>query len=284
MDINLSKQLLYVAALGNNSLETVDIQNGRTVHSVQNLDEPQGVAYITSTNEVFVANGGNGICCFYNAADFEKTANISLGSDADDVRYDARDKKIYVGYGQGGLAIIDVLTHQIIAKIALPAHPEGFQIDKQLNKVFVNVPGATQIDVIDLQTRSIAAKWRTAYRANFPMAVDTSRHILFIGFRNPAKLVAINAVTGAKIAEADLVTDVDDLFFDGEAGKVYASGGGGYINIFSYSNSTLRKTANIGVRNGARTSLLIPSMQLFIIAERARAGQAAALSIFETSR
>jgi hypothetical protein len=284
LDINLKDQVIYMAALGNNSLEVIDLKKGTLSHSISDLNEPQGVAYIPQINEIVVANGGNGNCDFYNAGSFKKTASITLGSDADDVRYDSADKKIYVGYGDGGIAIIDVIKHQKIADIKLPAHPEGFQLDKRLDKVFVNVPDAGQIDVIDLKTLSVVDKWKTKYNANFPMAIDEAHHILFIGYRRPGKLVAIDAGNGKAISEIDLVGDADDLFFDAHSNKIYASGGGGFINVFAFDSAAFKKRANIPVRSGARTSLLIPSDNLFILAERAGSSKGAQLNVFSTAK
>src|SRR5215831_229522 len=74
LDVNLKDQLVYVAALGNNTLEVADLRSGKILHSIKGLDEPQGVGYIPQHEEIFVANGGNGDCYFYNARSFEKTA------------------------------------------------------------------------------------------------------------------------------------------------------------------------------------------------------------------
>ena len=215
LDVNLKEKIVYVAALGNNSLEIVDINKGKVLHSIKGLDEPQGVAYIPQQQEIFVANGGNGDCYFYNAHSFEKTGTLHLSSDADDVRYDSIDKKIYVGYGEGGIAVIDALTRQQIADIKLPAHPEGFQLDKKLNKLFVNLPDAQQVAVIDLKQFKLINKWSTGeFRANFPLAIDIIHHYIFIGYRHPPKLVIMNEETGAIVSTADMVSDVDDVYVD----------------------------------------------------------------------
>lgn len=284
IDADKKNQIIYLAALGNNSLEVVDLKNGKRINSIKGLDEPQGVCYVPATNEVMVANGGSGNCIFYNAENYSKTATINLGSDADDVRYDSTGKKIYVGYGDGGIAIIDAIKHQKIADLKLSAHPEGFQLDKHPDRLFVNVPDAKEIAVIDLKTLSVVDKWKTKYSANFPMAVDENHHIVFIGYRHPGKLVAINAVTGKIISETELVGDTDDLFFDEYTNKIYASGGGGYINVFSFRNAAFTKISNIPVRSGARTSLLISSYNLFILAERANGDKDAQLDVFSTSK
>jgi DNA-binding beta-propeller fold protein YncE len=269
LDCNLKDQIIYLAALSGNSLEVIDLKNGKVLHSVKGLNEPQGVAYIPQTKEVIVANGGNGTCVFYNSQTFEITAKLDLGSDADDVRYDSLAEKIYVGYGDGGLAIIDARTHKQVGGVKLPAHPEGFQIDQGVNKVFVNVPGAGEIDVINLKNTNLTGTWKTEYHANFPMAINPVDHVVFIGYRRPAKLVALNATTGETIAEADMVSDIDDLYYDERSKKLYASGGGGAINVFKFTNSKLTMTANIPTKGGARTSLLISSLNIFCLAERA---------------
>ncbi len=280
LDINPRDQIDYIAALGNHSLEVVDLKTGKHLHSIKGLEEPQGVAFIPQTNEIIVADGGNGNCHFYNAQTFQNTATIHLNSDADDVRYDSAGQKIYIGYGNGGIAVIDAQKHEKIADVQLPAHPEGFQLDKRLDKLFVNVPESEQIDVIDLKNWKVSEKWKTTYGANFPMAIDPVDHILFIGYRHPGKLVALDAVTGKTITTADLITDVDDLYFDSRTKKVYASGGGGAINVYLFNNSQLKQVANIPTRNGARTSLLVPSLNIFVLAERASEGKEAQLQIF----
>jgi DNA-binding beta-propeller fold protein YncE len=280
MDVNLKEQVVYMSALGNNSLEIVDIKNGKLLHSIKGLDEPQGVGFVSQTNEIMVANGGNGDCKFYNEETLQNTATINPGSDADDVRYDSIDKKIYVGYGSGGIAVIDAIKHQQAADVKLSAHPEGFQIDKELKKLFVNVPDAGQIEVIDLESLTVVSKWKTEYSANFPMAIDKSNHIIFIGYRHPAKLVAINESTGKTIATADLTGDTDDLYYNSRTKKIYASGGSGAIDIYLFENLSIKHVANILTRDGARTSLLIPSMKIFVLAERAGGGRVAQLQIF----
>ena len=280
LDASLVNQVVYMAALGNNSLEVIDLKNGKLLHSIKELNEPQGVVYVPQTNEVMVANGGNGSCLFYNAHTFQNTGKIDLGSDADDVRYDSVAKKIYVGYGEGGIAVIDAIQHKKIADGKLPAHPEGFQIDTKLDRLFVNVPDAGKIVVFSLSDMKIIAEWKTEFRANFPMSIDEKDHIIFIGYRRPGKLVAINETNGQTIATTDLIGDVDDLYFDERANKVYASGGGGAINIFSFRNSGFEQIASIPTRTGARTSLLLPNLDLFLLAERSNGTQPAQLSIF----
>ena len=132
LDINLKKQVVYISALGSNAVEVIDLINGKVLHSITGLDEPQGVAYLPQNQEIFVANGGDGGCYFYNSNTFGKVAAIHLKSDADDVHYDSAGNKIYVGYGRGRIAIIDAASHKQTGDIKLPAHPKDFKLIQKI--------------------------------------------------------------------------------------------------------------------------------------------------------
>ena len=285
MDIDLKDQIAYIAALGNNTLEVVDLKKGEVTGSITGLDEPQGVAYIPKHQEILVANGGTGECSFYNSLTLKKTGSIKLADDADDVRYDAEGDQIYVGYGSGGIAIIDAANHKQVGDIPLPAHPESFQLDTKENKLWVNLPGSGMIGVAGLKQLKLNAKWsKLLPRANFPMAYDELQHRIIVGYRIPAKLTVYESETGREIFSAPMVGDVDDLYWDAKSKSVYISGGGGAIDIFKQSNdSTYKLIAHIKTRDGARTSLLVPELNLFLIAARASGVQKAALLVYKTT-
>jgi hypothetical protein len=285
IDINLKDQVAYVAALGNNTLELVDLKSGKVIGSITGLDEPQGVAYIAKHEELFVANGGTGECYFYNAKTLEKTGSVKFNDDADDVRYDAVADKIYVGYGTGGIGIIDGASRKQISDIKLPAHPESFQLDAKGGKLWVNLPGSGMIGVCDLKQLKLVAKWsKLLPRANFPMAYDEAQHRIIVGYRVPAKLIIYDSETGKEVFSGPMVGDVDDLYWDAKSKCIYISGGGGAVDIFKQTgNTTYKQIAHVKTRDGARTSLLVPELDLFLIAARATGQQQASLLIYKTT-
>jgi len=283
MAINLRNNVIYIAALGNNTVEVVDLNKASLVYSIKGLDEPQGICYIPVSNEIVIANGGNGKCMFYNASTYSLLSTIDVGGDADNIRYDDRDNIIYVGYGNGGIAAIDAKAHKKINEVKLPAHPESFQLDHKHHLLFVNLPDDNSIAVVDQQNLKVADIWETkGLRANFPMTLDTTSGIVIVGFRNPATLVIYNPVTGQEQNRTELIGDVDDVFFDEKEQEIFASGGSGYINIFKKENDhSFKKIASIPTRSGARTSLLVPSLRKLIVAERSSGGKTTALVVYK---
>ena len=105
-----------------------------------------------------------------------------LGSDADNIRYDAAGRKVYVGYGNGGIAVIDPATHKQIDDLKLPAHPESFQLDKKNSLLFANVPDDHSIAIIDLKGLRVTDSWKMeSASGNFPMTLDTADNLVIVG-------------------------------------------------------------------------------------------------------
>ncbi|HKG67296.1 MAG TPA: hypothetical protein VKA92_00390, partial [Segetibacter sp.] len=173
---------------------------------------------------------------------------------------------MYVGYGNGGMALIDPVAHKQIGNVKLTAHPESFQLDKKHNKLYVNLPDDHCISVIDLKSFSLADTWKIArLRANFPMTLDTANNLVFIGYRHPAVLAWYDSQTGEEIGKVDLVGDVDDIFYYADKQQIIASGGDGFINLFKREDRfSFKKVANVPTRAGARTSLLIPQLHEWV--------------------
>ncbi len=150
---------LFVAALGNNTVEVVDIKQGKRIHSISGLHEPQGVLCLPNINRLYVANGDDGTVQMFDASSYQLLKTISLGSDADNVRFDPERKEIYVGYGAGALAVLREDGTKV-GDIKLEAHPESFQMEKNGSRIFVNLPDSRKVAVVDRKTRTVIASWR----------------------------------------------------------------------------------------------------------------------------
>jgi DNA-binding beta-propeller fold protein YncE len=278
-----SSQRLFVCALGNNSLEVIDPRKGERVHSIPGLGSPQGVAYIPDGDRIFVANDRGGICRIYDGKSFQQLSEIDLKDDADNARYDGAAKKIYVGFGSGGIAIINASDGKQIGSIKLSAHPEAFQLEKSGRRIFVNVPNSRHVAVIDRDQKKVIATWRTDLAfSNFPMALDETNHRLFVGCRLPPRLVVLNTDSGDVIAKTDISGDCDDLFYDTKRQRVYAICGAGKIDVIDQIDpNTYRVSTTIGTVDGARTGLFVPELDVLFVAVPHRASQQAEVRCYQ---
>src|SRR6266487_3647666 len=128
--LDAASDRLFVCALGNNTVEVLDLRKGERIHSITGLGAPQGIAYIPEFDRLFVANDKGGICRIYNGKSFEAVGALDFKDDADNVRYDSATKQIYVGFGGGGIGVVSAPEGKQVGSIKLSAHPEAFELEK----------------------------------------------------------------------------------------------------------------------------------------------------------
>ena len=90
----------------------------------------------------------------FDGSSFKRIKSIKFSDDADNIRYDAAARRVYVGYGSGGLGIIDAATGDQLGEIKLDGHPESFQLEKSGPRIFVNIPASQKIAVVDREKRA----------------------------------------------------------------------------------------------------------------------------------
>lgn len=279
--IDLARQRLFVAELGNGSVGVVDLAAGAIVHRIVGLKEPQGIGYFARTDTLYVANAGDGAVQLYRGADFAPGGRIALGEDADNIRIDEAHDRIWVGYGDGALAAIDAVSNRNVSDIPLKAHPESFRLAAGGDRIFANVPDAGQIATIDVATGKQVATIEThGARANFPMTLDTEKGRILSVFRNPPELIAFAMADGRRIAGVGTCGDADDVFLDAKRRRIYVSCGSGAIDVLDASGDSYQRIAHIATVSGARTSLFVPERDRLYLAVRASGSEPASIWVF----
>jgi hypothetical protein len=283
MTVDSAGQKLFIAALANNTVEVVDIKAGTHVQSLKGFQEPTGIASVHDAGSIAIANGqGDGVRTI-NAADYRVIKEIPIGDDSDNVRYDAGARTLYVGYGSGALAAVRPADGAVPARATLAGHPESFQLESSGRRIFVNVPTAGHIAVVDRGAMKVTATWPlSGAAANFPMALDETGRRLFVGCRRPAKILIYDTSAGKEAGAADIVGDTDDLFYDSARKRLYVSGGDGFIDVLDARDAVaLKPVARVPTAAGARTSLFVPDQSRLFLAVPHRGGQRAEIRVYE---
>src|SRR5215212_10309844 len=283
LSIDIKGQRLFVAALGNNTVEVIDLSTGKVIHSISDLREPQSALFVPSLNKIFITNGGNGVCQIFDGSSFAEIGRVELSGDADNIRYDSNSSSVIVGYGDGGLSFIDSNGGKEVSSVKLDGHPESFQFEPSGARIFVNIPSSNQIAVVDRKQGKVVSTWlMTSALANFPMALDETQHRLFVGFRVPAKLIVFNTETGKSVAGFDSVGDVDDIFYDVAHKLIFVIGGEGYIELFSQRDADhYQSLGRISSADGARTGLWEAESNRLYIAVPHKGKQEAEIQVYE---
>jgi DNA-binding beta-propeller fold protein YncE len=279
---DLKRERLFVSALGNHTVEVIDIQAGQDIRSVPGVEEPQGVYFDAATNRLFTACRGDGAVKIYDGSSFQLLMTAMFSGNADNLRYDSRHRRVIVGYG-GALGFLSS-DGKKSGEIALDAHPESFQLETLGTRVFVNVPDRKEIQVADLSASKVIARWAvTSALRNFPMALDEPNHRLLTGCRTPARLLAIDTKNGKQTASVEIVGDTDDLFYDSTRKRVYVIGGEGFVDVIAQREADhYDRIARYSTAPGARTGLFVPTWNKLFVAVPHRAEQRAQILVFET--
>jgi DNA-binding beta-propeller fold protein YncE len=273
------------AALGNNTVEVVDTFAGRDIHSITGAADPQGVAFVSDLKKLFVANGADEKLRIYDGDSFKLLDTIEIGEDPDNVRYDPTEKRIYVAYGGdegGGIAVVDAVTDKRLEDVAkLDAHPESFQIATSKPVIYANIATKAKVVLIDRNTHQVTDWPLKTAKGNYPMALDEADHRIFVVARRPARLIALDADSGATIASVPCVNDADDVYYDAERKRIYVPGGEGFISVIQQTDADhYESVAKIPTKVGARTGLWYAKRERFYLAVPASSKQRAALWVF----
>jgi DNA-binding beta-propeller fold protein YncE len=276
--VDLNRQRLFVAELGNDTVGVVDLKERKVALTLAGLKEPQGIGYVASTDTLYVANASDGSVRLFQGLNLSPTGRIELGDDADNVRVDENAHEVWVGYGAGALAVIDTASHRKIADIPLKAHPESFRLETPGQRIFVNVPDAHEIAVVDRTARKQIASWPNGdSSANYPLALDPAHQRVVSVFRHPPMLASFQAEDGKRIATVETCGDSDDAFIDGKRNLIYLICGAGYVDVLQLRGDTYQRVSRVTTLSGARTGLFVPKLDRLFVAARARGSAPAAV-------
>jgi hypothetical protein len=277
--IDLEPDQLFVAALGDNAIEVIDLKAGKRIARLEGHGEPQGLVFMHSLQRLLVANGGGG---YVEAFEAERREGAAAGlPDADNLRLDAHGARLYVGFGTG-LAAVDPATLEVVSRIALPGHPEAFELSARGAQIYVNVPTVGAIVVVDRTTGKEMARWAVSPASrNFAMALGEASHRLFVATRGPPGLQVFDTARGVQVAQTRLCGDADDLFLDSERHRLYAVCGDGQVDAIGREGADrYTTTERIATSPGARTGLWVPATQKLFVAAPATRGRPAVVLVY----
>jgi DNA-binding beta-propeller fold protein YncE len=280
------RRRLFVSALGNNSLEVIDVFAGRVIHSIKGLAQPQGPLYVPGVDKLYVANAEDGKVRVYDGATYTLRKSLDFGKDPDNMRYDDASKTVFVGFGEddGGIAMIDPRTDERVGQVyKTEGHPESFQVEASGGHIYVNVPDAGNV-VESFDRKTVAmTKWPLkGLRANYAMALNEEDHRLFTITRKTPMMVVLNTETGAEVSRLRAAGECDDVYFDASRKRVYVIGAEGFISVFQQNDPDhYELLANVPSGIGIRTGYLFTRRDRFYVGVPAKGSEPAQVWAYE---
>jgi DNA-binding beta-propeller fold protein YncE len=275
---------LFVANMANSSLDVVDLKAGKLLKQIPGQKGIQGIAYAPDLDRIFVGNEAGGVCNVFDGPDYSLLKRFKFADDADNVRYQPGKRRIYVAHAEASLAVIDAKKLGVLTDIKVPGQPEAFQLEKDRPRLYLNVPSARAVVVIDTDEDKVTARYPlTLAGGNYPMALDEAHGRIFVGCRKPASIVVLDSDSGKEVAKVTIPGDTDDVFFDAKRRRLYASCGEGYIGVVrQVDEDHYELVEKIATARLARTCLFDPGAgRLYLVVPRQPGQQGPEVRVYE---
>jgi YVTN family beta-propeller protein len=273
--LDAKRERLFLANKVNNTLDVVDLKEGKLLTQKTGQGGIQGIAYAPDVDKVFVGLGSGGYCNVFDGDGYKLVKTIKFKDDSDNVRYDPRTHLVYVAHAENELGVIDAKTYQVKTNIKLPGAPEGFMIEKERPRLYLNVPSPSQVVLIDTDKNEVKANYPIKMAGGgHPLALDEANHRVFVGCRKEPMVVVLDSETGKEITGVKIPGDVDDLYYDAKGKRLIASCGEGFLVIIKQENADKYEvTEKWPTAKGAKTSLYVPETGRLYLAVPRQAGK-----------
>lgn len=274
--VDLAGNRLFATAEENSKVLVFDLKTNKLIHTISDLKAPHSMVYRADLNELFVVDGDLGEVRIYDTKSFKPAGSVKLREGADASTYDPATKYMYVVNGgddahlpNSYISVIDTTSGKVIGEINIDSPDvEAMALEKSGPRMFVNVRGKNEIKLFNRADRKLLATWSIAEEGKKPtaLAFDEGSHRLFVGTRDPGKLIVLDSDSGKVVASMPAGPMVDDIAFDGPSKRIYFAASQ-FIDVFKESDPDhYVQIGHIPTSFRAKTAILVPELKLYFLA------------------
>jgi len=267
---------LLLAAEDHGTLEVFDLNTGKHLRTIKGFETPHSILVRPGAATILVTDSGKGMSKLLDASTYEVKGVVTLTPGADSIGYDPAENVVYIVTGgkdvdmkTSELDAVDPDTGKKKRSVALQDnHVEAMALEKNGDRLFINLTQTNKVAVIDRKTMKVIALWPVpTAEQNAMVALDEPRHRMYVGCRKPGMVVVMNSDTGAIINSATSPLRSDQILFDQAASRLYSPGGEGFIGVYDTSDPDhLKAVAKVASAPGAKTGVLVPERKELIVA------------------
>jgi DNA-binding beta-propeller fold protein YncE len=257
--IDAKRDRLFLANKANNSLDVIDLKSGTLFKQKTSQTGIQGIAYAPDLDKVFVGLG-SGLFNVFDGDSYKIVKTLRFKDDADNVRYVPATHLVYVAHAERMLGVVDASTLELKADIKLPETAEGFERETQRPRMYVNVPAANLVAVIDTDKNEVSQTFPTTLATGgHPLALDEASHRIYVGCHKKPAVLVMDTEAGKEITTADIAPGVDDLWLDAKRKRLFASCADGKLVVLKVTDADhVEPLESIDTPKGSRTCLFVP--------------------------
>lgn len=281
---------LFVTAEENEKVLVFDLKTAKLIHTISDLKAPHSMLYRADLKKLFVVDGDLGEIKIYETDGYKPAGIIKLKEGADASAFDPSTNYLYVVNGgkdaklpNSYITVVDTTTEKLVGEMKIDSNDvEGMAIEKSGPRIFVVVRGNNAIEVFDRVKRTLLATWPIAAEGKKPTAIafDEDNHRLFVGPRDPGKLVVLDTESGKVVASMAAAAMVDDMAYDAQHKRIYFAGTL-FIDVFQQKDANhYEQAGHIATAFRAKTGVLVPELNRFYLAVPHHEKQSAELRVY----
>jgi DNA-binding beta-propeller fold protein YncE len=281
--LDAKRDRLFLANKANNTLDVIDLKTGKLFKQKTSQTGIQGIAYAPDLDKVFVGLS-SGLFNVFDGDSYKIVKTVRFKDDADNVRYAPDTHVVYVAHADKMLGVIDAQSYDLRADIKLPDTAEGFQKETKRPRLYVCVPGANAVAVVDTDKNEVVSTFPTTMTsAAVPLALDEASHRVYVAGRKKPMVVALDTESGKEVAGAEIAGGVDDLWLDPARKRLFASCGDGQLVVIKVVDADHLEThEKIETPKGARTCLYVAETgRLYLAVPRQEGKQGPEMRIYQ---
>jgi DNA-binding beta-propeller fold protein YncE len=291
--VDLRHNRLYVAAEVYASIEVFDLKTGKHLLSALGVvKSPRKIVFLEDQNQLLVADAGNASCEFLDATNLHLIKSVALDPGPDAGVYAPQSRIFYIGNGGRAaktdfsyVSMLSVDKQEVIGRIRVEAATlKTLVLDPTTEKLYVTMRDKNQVGVVNLEKKAVEQTWSSPeLHVDSAMAYDPIHKRIFVGDRNPGKLVVLDADDGHVIHTLDIGNVSDDMTYDSAHHRIYVSSEDGVDVVAQDSPDHYRVVQHVDTFGG-KTSIYVPAIgRFFVVHTKGDLAKEAGLQVFKVN-
>src|SRR6266446_764790 len=243
MAVDLEKKRLFVAAVANGTLEVLDLDAGKVINSIPGIKDTQDALFLGGQFNKLYVSSLDGTLRIFQGETFRLIQALKLEPDPNRLLYDPATDLIYFGYGgqnagfdaYGRVGIMQAKrgapSDQFVADMIAPTYRPGHLAEMAMEdngRLLICDSRADLIFQFDTRKHELLKSWPAHGDGAGDMALDRTRHRLFVGTRIPAEMTVYDSLSGKEIVSLPGPETMDGVHYDADLKRIYMSGGRWY--------------------------------------------------------
>lgn len=267
---------LLLAAEDHGTLEVFDLATGKHLRTVNGFDAPHSILVRPNAQTVIVTDSGKTMTKILDADTYANKGSIPLVESADSAGYDTKENVYYIVTGgkdvnmkTAEIESVNPDTGKKLGEVKFnDDHVEAMAVEKNGDRLFVNLTQTNKLAVVDRKTMKELAEWPVPpCKQNAMIALDEARRRIYLVCRAPGMVVVMNSDSGTILGTQPAPLRADDVLFDAASNRLYVPGGEGYIGVYDTANPDKADLiAKVPSAPGAKTGILLQDSKRLIVA------------------